>query len=144
MLARILVTLLLTLIFVPVTFAAEHEHHHDATALVLNEGERWGTDESLRVAMERLHSVVIHAKNGHVPPEMLAERIGEEMQYMVEHCQLPPDADAELHKLLVMLGDAREKLLAEATQEAGLEKTQHVLELYGKYFAHEGWNAQSH
>lgn len=144
MLAKILAALLLTLIVMPATLAAEHTHHQGATELVLNEGERWTTDESLRVAMERLHSLVTHAARGHVPPEMLAERIGEEMQYMVEHCKLPADADTELHKLLMMLGDAREKLLAEATQDAGMEKTQHVLELYGKFFAHEGWSAPSH
>lgn len=144
MLARFLVALLLTLVLLPPASTAEHSHPDDATELALDSGERWATDESLRVAMERLHSVVTHTAHGHVPPEMLAERIGEEMQYMVEHCKLPADADAELHKLLVMLGDAREKLLAEKTQDAGVEKAQHVLEQYGKFFAHEGWEAPSH
>ena len=140
MLNPLLNALILFMLLVPPALpAAEHSHHSGASDLLLDNGERWATDEPLRAAMERLHADVSNATRGQVTHEMLAARIGEEIGFMVRNCRLPAAADAELHKLLVMLGDARHLLEEPGTADAGLEMARNALQLYGEYFLHAGW-----
>lgn len=126
----------------------EHEHGHDhdmaATSLQLNNGEKWQTDAPLRAAMGQIRNAMtdahpgIHA--GTLPDDdftELANQVRAQVANMVANCQLPADADAQLH---IVLG----QLLNGATQMAGDSETAtrkdgaHVifgaLTAYGEHF----------
>lgn len=129
-----------------------HDHRqHGATngdlALELNDGERWATDESLRTGMSGIHTAfkARHAEydnNAFGPEEAaaLAATVEERVNFMITSCELPPAADAELHKLLAAALAAADTLRTGGDPHAGLHKLHRVLDTYATYFDHPGWD----
>ena len=94
---------------------AAHQHGgHQAADLQLNHGQRWQTDAPLREGMERIRAAVaaaadrtdatggLDASSGKV----LADEIDAAIAFMVSHCRLPPQADANLHILIGQMAEA--------------------------------------
>ncbi|MEX2517516.1 MAG: hypothetical protein WD572_11525 [Gammaproteobacteria bacterium] len=135
----------------PVHDSGHDRHQHTATsgvlALQLNDAERWATDESLRTGMAGIRTVfkVRHAEydNDAFGPEeaaALATTVEERVDFMIANCELPPAADAELHKLLAAALAAADTLRTGADPHAGLHRLHQVLDSYGTHFDHPGWD----
>lgn len=61
---------------------------------------------------------------------------------MIANCELPADADAQLHILLEQILGGIEAMRSDAPLRGAVEVA-HALEAYGTYFEHEGWEPLS-
>lgn len=131
-------------------FAAD-AHHHDAasTTLTLNDGQKWETDEALRLAMGKLTQAVQAAlpaaHDGTLSDaqyDALGAQANQEFAYIVENCKLAPEADDALH---VILADMISGVEAVGGKQAGQSRASGVVVLaqslnrYGEHFDHPGW-----
>lgn len=130
--------------------AAEHAHYHDAgggeaPALSLDAaGKRWTTDAPLREAMGRIHDAVTQAlPKVHKDAldgagyEALATRIDSEVAYMVSHCKLAPDADAQLHLVIAEMMAGADIMRGKTEGQPprrGVIQVKKALGLYAEYF----------
>lgn len=133
----------------PAEHAHGKAHEHAPSALALDAaGQRWATDAPLREGMLRIRAAVaatlasqgdrhLDAAAG-VP---LAEAVDAAVAYLFANCRLPPEADANLHLLLVRIIDAAPALRSDDRAEAGLVRLLEALEAYPHYFDHPGWEA---
>ncbi len=132
-----------------------HSHHqaesadHGTLTLSRNNGESWATDDALREGMTRLRTTFATAHSEYRAGNLdraaataLAERVDGHLQFIIANCDLPPDADAELHKLLYAAFDATAALRELDDPHVGLHGLHEVLDIYGAYFKHEGWPDQ--
>jgi len=138
------------------------EHTHDRHAqhhagkhgdvgmpeLTLDEGQRWATDASLRqgmsdlrTAFETAHSAFERDALDREQAEQLADTIDDRVQFMFANCKLPPDADAELHKLLAAIMGAAVALRESDDVHDGLHRLHQAIDIYPEYFDHPGWGA---
>lgn len=85
-------------------------HGADLPGLQLNDGNQWETDVPLRKAMARLREDIrplmsdIHRNQ--LPEERygaLAVSVNNQVAYMIEHCKLEGEADAQLHRVIADL-----------------------------------------
>ncbi|WP_299362661.1 hypothetical protein [uncultured Paracoccus sp.] len=134
-----------TLSATPAVAASEQAHDgHDEAAqmLSLDDGQKWQTDAPLRAAMETIRNAAapMVADNGTSPAEYgaLAAAVESQVDYMIANCELPPDADAQLHVLLGQVIEGAEQLTGDEP-EAGMTLVAEALEAYDAHFAHEGW-----
>ena len=134
--------------------ADEHAHDHgdahaSASALQLNNGQKWATDDSLRQGMSRIltsfeaESAAI--SSGKMTPERyqsLAKKIHTEITWLVTNCKLDERTDAMLHVVLAELIDGADAM---AGRESGVQphvgalKVRQALDNYAAYFDHPGW-----
>ena len=124
-----------------------HEHHA-AHALDLNDndGQKWTTDESLRQGMHSIRQSFQSRLPGFRERsletgqyEALADDADDQLMYMFNNCDLPPDADAELHKLLAFISGAVSDLRSEEDRRNGMMLLHKALDAYPAYFDHPGW-----
>lgn len=124
---------------------AGHEHHEDASMLSTPaEGERWATDGPLRQGMNGIRNAVqerAHAfHQGRLTDEeakSLANEIDTHVGYMIENCELEPEADATLHALLAEVLEGKRNLTA--NKDEGLPRIVKALAKYPRYFNHPDW-----
>jgi len=147
--ALIPLTLAAALIVSGTSLAADsvvHDHDHgDAPfELQLNNGEKWAIDAPLSKAMgdinllmresiETIHEDQLPAAE-YVP---LADQINDSVAYMVANCELPPEADAQLHMIIAQLVTGADKMAgnnADATPREGAVQVLGALEAYEQYF----------
>lgn len=127
----------------------EHAGHHHADSasldLQLNNGQPWETDAPLRKGMMDMRQA-FEARHAHhqartLGPDgyaALANEVENRILYLFANCELPSDADAELHKLLASaMGSVR--ILRSETPRPGMHQLHEVLETYATYFDHPGW-----
>ena len=136
--------------------AQEHEHSHGTAApaqLTLNNGQKWVTDDNLRLGMSRIRDALatelpaIRAGKASVKQyRSLAKKTNEQIEFMVQKCKLEPQADAMLHLLLADIIAGADAMQAKKGSEArkGAEQIAHALENYGAYFDHPGWHETKH
>ncbi len=139
----------------PAIGADPHEHAADGpSALQLDNGKKWATDDSLRLAMKKIRDSVqkqlpqIHdGKLSNKGYDGLAKEVNDQVAYMVKNCRLPQDADAMLHLLLVDLLQGAEQMqgkTANAPRMGGAVKVVQALGNYDTYFEHPGWRPIEH
>lgn len=127
--------------------ATAHEHHGaQVLDLNLDEGRKWTTDESLRKGMHAIRqsfqSRLPGFREKSIEPgqyEALADEVDDQLSYMFNNCDLPPDADAELHKLLAFITGAAADLRRENKRRNGMMSLHKALDAYHEYFDHPGW-----
>lgn len=128
---------------------AQHSEHdqHGELALQRDNGERWATDEPLRRGMEGIRDAFApHHRayeDGHferADAAQLADSVQEQVDFMFANCELPPKADAELHKLLAATIGATQSLREDDDLHAGLHQLHEVIRTYPEYFDHPGWD----
>lgn len=124
------------------------EHHAGALELVLNDGARWATDEALRAGMNGIFKAFDQAHDAYRAGELetegvaaLAEQVEDRVNFMFANCNLPADADAELHKLLAAAFGAAATLRQSDNPHDGLHELHALLKAYGEHFEHPGWSA---
>lgn len=124
--------------------AAETQH------LKLNHGKKWMTDANLRLGMERIRDALsaemtaIHSgKMSAKQYQGLAQKVNDQISFMVQNCKLDKDADAVLHLILAGLVSGADAISAagdEHSRHLGVEKILHRLNDYATYFDHPGWH----
>lgn len=128
--------------------AAAEDQHGDLHALLrLDQGQPWATDAPLVEGMERIRDAVNEAA---ALPALdadsaaaLAQSIQEQVDFLIAHCRLEPDADATLHVFIAQLLNAAAALRKDPTSAEGLPQLQETLSVYPQYFAHPGWRTKS-
>ncbi len=149
-LARIgffVLTALTTSNLLGVSLAQDHGHDHSdhghETALSLDHGKKWTTDESLRKGMLQIQQLMVNRDKEHSAHAHYANDIGAQVKkqvaYMIDHCQLPAEADAVLHILISELLEGAESISAASPDIKGFEKIEQALSQYPEYFDHQGW-----
>lgn len=136
--------------------AQEHEHSHGTAApaqLTLNNGQKWVTDDNLRLGMSRIRDALstelpsIRAGKASVKQyRSLAQKTHAQIEFMVQNCKLEPQADAQLHLLLADVSAGADAMQAKKGSAArkGAEQIAHALENYDAYFDHPGWHGTKH
>jgi hypothetical protein len=136
--------------------AQEHEHSHGTAApaqLTLNNGQKWVTDDNLRLGMSRIRDALatelpaIRAGKTTVKQyRSLAKKTHAQIEFMVQNCKLEPQADAQLHLLLADVSAGADAMQARKASAAhqGAEQIAHALENYDAYFDHPGWQGTKH
>lgn len=132
--------------------AMHHEHAgQGASQLSLNNGNKWTTDEPLRLGMTKIKDTlepqlpaVYAGKLEAKQYDALADAINAHVAYMVQNCKLDKQTDAMLHLVLADILSGAEAMQGKDRQVArpdGARKVVGALENYGQYFDHLGWQS---
>ncbi|MBK1851868.1 hypothetical protein FE845_10995 [Marinobacter sp. 1-4A] len=119
----------------------EHEHGHGEMELQLNDGNKWAVDAPLSRAMNNIGSAMhkdldaIHSgKLENEKYSVLAKKINNEVNYMVENCNLEPEADAQLHLIIAELMEGATVMESKANARDGAVQVMGAIESYTTYF----------
>lgn len=129
---------------------AAHSHGHEVHGTMeLNQGQKWETDAALRQGMGALHQIVSTGLDGAHANSLKADDykkmsgdIMTQFTYIVENCDLEPEADAQLHILLGNIVQGVETIEGKVSGEQpedGLIKMAQALNSYGSHFDHPNW-----
>lgn len=137
----------LGLAFTPVgVLAAEPHAHTGAVEIKLDNGRKWPTDEVLCPGMGEIRIAMADAlipihRNAFSAGayEALAARVQAQVDYIIANCQLPEQADHQLHIVLEQILDGLPAMKAATGQAQGAAKIVQALDLYGEHFDHAGW-----
>jgi len=137
--------------------AAGPTHSHGAAAgpaleLQLDNGAKWATDDALRRGMTGMRETMtaalprIHAGGmARSDYEALADRVMAQVDYVVENCRLPEEADAQLHLVIAQILDGIGVMKdAGADGAEGAVVVVRALDAYGDAFNHPGWTPMAH
>ena len=130
-----------------VTEDAHDAHGAAGLELSLDDGQKWQTDPPLRAAMETIRNAAAPVADDDAASSAeygaLSAAVQSQVDYMIENCELPPDADAQLHVLLGQVIEGAEQLAGDEP-EAGMTAVVGALEAYDVYFDHDGWEPLAH
>ncbi len=125
----------LSLVAMP-SMAEEHDHHDvSGLELQLNAGQKWETDAPLRQAMgeigQTLNTSLDDIHNNQLDAagyKAIAEEVNQQVAYMIENCQLEPQADAQLHIIIARLVGSAQRMQSQSDVQ---EKRNGAVELVG-------------
>ena len=126
---------------------AQSAHDHGASAapleLVLDNGQKWQTDEPLRKGMDAIRAALetslpsVHngklAQSGYAD---LARGLEKEVDDIVANCKLPEAADGQLHIVLTQLLDGTGVMKDGSERADGVLKAVEAVNAYGQHFDH--------
>lgn len=136
-------------------FAAERHSHGNASApvagLELDNGAKWKPDAPLRTGMEGIKRAVeaalpkIH-RDTYTPGDYksLSKKVHGHVDYMVANCKLPPEVDAQAHKVLEQVIEGAAKMDSGPDRHGGVVTIVNALEGYGRHFDHPHWSGGKH
>jgi hypothetical protein len=131
--------------------AAEPHAHAGTVEIRLDNGKKWPTDEALRRGMGEIRVAMVDALDPiHSNQfsgrefEQLAARVQVQVDYVTANCQLPEEADHQLHVVLEQILDGIAIMKADTGRAQGAVKIVQALELYGTHFDHAGWQPLEH
>jgi hypothetical protein len=127
--------------------AGGHERHGaPETELSLNAGQKWQTDDALRLGMSGMRAQLATALEQidagsftRSDYATLADDLQAQIDYIVTNCKLPEEADAQLH---IVLGDVLEGVDAMRSGQnpsEGASRVARALEAYALHFEHPEW-----
>jgi hypothetical protein len=126
------------------TDAALHDHDHGDTPfeLQLDNGQKWAIDPPLRKAMGDISDAMRQSLDAihhdRLPAEdyvALATQVNDGIAHMVANCELPPDADAQLHMIIAQLMAGSEKMASSSEiSRDGAVQVIGALDAYAEYF----------
>jgi len=142
----------LGLALAPLGAVAAEPHAHAATVEIkLDDGKKWPTDAVLRRGMEEIRLAMADAvtpihRNEFSPAAYaaLAARVQAQVDDVVANCQLPEEADQQLHIVLEQILDGIAAMKSETARPQGAVKLVQALDLYGTHFEHAGWQPLMH
>ena len=134
----------LSLVTMP-SIAEEHKHQAmESVELQLNAGQKWDTDVPLRQAMgeisQTLNTALDDIHNNQLDAagyDVIAEQVNQQVAYMIENCQLEPQADAQLHIVIARLVDSAQRMHSHSEvqeKRKGAVQLVGALDDYAKYF----------
>ncbi len=136
--------------------AHQHSQHHaehqtSAATLSLNHGQKWVTDAPLRQSMAAIRQALaskldaIHRRQ--FSPQQyqaLAQLIEQEVEQIVQNCQLPEAADAQLHIVVAQLLSGAQHMKADDKPMTGAVQVLQAVNQYGQYFDDAGFKPIAH
>jgi hypothetical protein len=136
----------------PMAVVAAEPHAHAGTVEIrLDNGKKWPTDEALRRGMGEIRVAMVDAldpihHNQFSGEEFvrLAARVQAQVDYVTANCQLPEEADHQLHVVLEQILDGIAVMNGNTGRAQGAVKIVKALELYGTHFDHAGWQPLEH
>lgn len=121
--------------------AAVHDHGDAPFEMQLNNGEKWVIDAPLRQAMgdisEAMRQSLPAIHEDQLPAEdyvPLANQVNDGVAHMIANCELPPEADAQLHMVIAQLMAGSEKMAASDAPRDGAVQVLGALDAYQQYF----------
>ncbi len=122
-----------------------------ASEKTLKLGEKWSTDEVVRLGMDNIRQAVSVSQGDIIQGKLnsqdylaIADVVDRNVTDMVKKCKLSPDADKAFHiVVLVDLKGSVEFMRVSRnvqTQRVGALAVLQTLRNYGKYFQHNGWS----
>lgn len=146
--------MVLSMITVP-ALAAEssggHDHGNGVAELRLDNGSKWAIDAPLSRAMTNIRNAMdkevdaIHSdKLAEEKYAVLSKNINGEIAYMVENCQLEPEADAQLHLIIHDLAEGSEMMENKTNAQNGAVRVIGAIENYATYFDDPGFKPIAH
>jgi hypothetical protein len=127
-----------------------HEHSTGETLLKLDNGIKWATDANLRLGMSRIRDAlsgdVAGGKLSAIQYRTLAQKVNDQISFIVQNCKLGKEADEMLHLILAELVAGADAISASGDEHSmhhGAEKISHALKDYATFFEHPGWIAKS-
>lgn len=129
----------------PTPAMTTHDAHeaHDSphgTSIAPPDGERWPTDKPLRTGMSRIQAAVEQSTTASpLSRELslaLARTIEQNVTYIIEHCKLPPRADAALHVVIARILAGTHRLKEDASTDAAVAQVLDALRDYRDAFDH--------
>ncbi|PFG11347.1 MULTISPECIES: hypothetical protein [unclassified Marinobacter] len=118
----------------------DHDHGDGVAELRLDNGSKWAIDAPLSRAMTNIRNAVdkdyeaIHSNQlAGEKYAALATKVTNEVAYMVENCNLEPEADAQLHLIIVDLMEGSTAMESKANAQDGAVK---VIGAIGKYITY--------
>lgn len=128
----------------------DHSSHHaeEAKHLKLNNGKKWRTNANLRLGMERIRDALAAAaaRSGKMSAKQyqeLAQKVNNQISFMVQNCRLDKQTDAILHLILADLIAGADEISTsgdEHSMHQGTKKISDGLKDYATYFEHPGWH----
>ncbi len=119
----------------------EHAHHVGSESMVLNDGRKWKADAPLQQGMKSIHTAVMQAvpvfhdnRLKSAEAKRLSAHINKQVNYLIENCKLPPQADATLHVIIAELLSGADTLAKHPQSMSGLPKIVGALNTYPDYF----------
>lgn len=117
----------------------------------LKQGEKWGTDEALRLGMDNIRQVMTASQAGIDKERLtvqdyqqLAETVDKNVAVILKNCKLSKEADAAFHLIVLndLTGGTQLMRTSPKTQaqRVGALGVLQSLSNYGKYFQHPGWS----
>ena len=132
---------------------AMHGAEGAVTQLQLNGTTKWQTDASLRTGMAAIrdafdadHAAIHAGKQSDAAYAALAAKIEAQVNDIVAHCKLPPQADANLHFVIADLLQGASLMQGTdpaQSRHAGAARVHGALIAYGKYFDDPAWKPAS-
>lgn len=124
--------------------AQDHAAHHPAPAAAASSdtAQRWSADATLRRNMRGIRAAVEalgHYEHGHMGSEqalIVAAKIEGHANEIIANCQLPPDADAALHAILVPLMSGAAALKQDPKRLEVIVPMREALVQYERQFDH--------
>ncbi len=126
-----------------------HDGHGAGTVeLSLNAGKKWQGSDELRKAMSEIR-VVMASRLGEIHEnklpakeyKTLAASVQGQVDYIIEHCDLPQAEDDQLHIVVDQIFQGIEEMEESSTPRSGAVKIIQAHNAYGTYFEHQGWKA---
>lgn len=140
--------------FIPAAVLAAEAGAHAGSEqrLVLNDGRKWSTDDTLRRGMESIREQLAAMRESSrlapMQPEYFAalgDSIKREVGEMVVKCKLEPNADRNFHVIVNQLVVAADTLEGKTQSERanGIDHAERVLSQYARFFDHPGWQGRA-
>lgn len=135
-----------------VVTAQEHQHHEmSEQTLQLNHGVKWSIDASLHTGMANIRQqLMLNFDNIHYDKFsnqqflVLASEFDKQLQYLFKNCQLPAEADAQLHVLLAKIMHGNELIKNSENKKQGAVMIMQALQNYPVYFDDVNWQKVVH
>ncbi|OGV76731.1 MAG: hypothetical protein A3I83_07405 [Methylotenera sp. RIFCSPLOWO2_02_FULL_45_14] len=134
-------------------YADEHAHKPSgqATEHTLKPGEKWETDEVVRLGMDNIRQAVSASQDDIIKGRLstqdyqrIANVIDKNVAEIVKKCRLSQNADKAFHAVVLvdLMGGVEfmrtsQNVQAQRVGALGVLQTLHN---YGKYFQHTGWS----
>ena len=119
----------------------DHGHGDGAAELRLDSGSKWAIDAPLSRAMTNIRNAVdkeydaIHSNQlADEKYAALAKKVTNEVAYMVENCNLEPEADAQLHLIIADLMEGSTAMESKTNAQHGAVKVIGAIGKYVTYF----------
>ena len=142
--------------------AHDHNHAHKQTSpqkeqleaqqsMQLDQGKKWPIDASLhsgmsniKTSMEENISEIHNNQFTSAQYKSLAGKIDVQLAYLFKNCNLPEEADAQLHILLFNIMQGSKQMQSPNSPRSGAIKTIKTLQKYPHYFDDKNWQALKH
>jgi hypothetical protein len=112
----------------------EAVHHEEATAVQLNNGEKWKANPETITGVNNMLQIVDSALAGRIAGAPLQDTLKAEFKMIFDKCTMTGTAHDQLHNYLIPLKKKLDDLKEEEDTDETLKEIQAHLKTFGNYF----------